>query len=115
MNYQIHGRKLKISADAQAESQVEFRWPVAEVIQLDSIFVVRIEPDIGSCDNCNVCAVDVTGNTVWTVADRKYVYADSPFTKVLAEEGKLKLFNWDGLTIEVDPNTWKEVSAVYGR
>jgi hypothetical protein len=115
IKFEILGTILKINADSREETQIEFRWPIAEVIQVDNFLVVRTDPNSGSCDNCNVFAVDVDGNIVWTVADRKYVYDDSPYTKIVVEGGKVKIFNWDGLTVEVEPSTWKEVSAIYGK
>lgn len=114
MMYEILGRTLKVST-TQSDMHVEFEWPIAEVIQCGEAFVVRTEPAPGSRDNRNICAVDTSGKIIWTVADRKFVYDDSPYTKIELVAGTLRLFNWDGLTLSVDPATWQEISAEYGR
>ena len=114
-NYDYDGRCLRFEPRGSDEKVVEFRWPIAEVLAFDKCLVIRTSPDPGICENQNVHAVDFKGNVIWTVKNRKHVYEDSPYTKISIENGMLKLFNWDGLNLTVDPINWREVSAEYGR
>jgi hypothetical protein len=115
ISFEISGKTLRIGCDVARPIEISFRWPIAEVIQFGTNLVVRVEPDSGACDNQNVFAVDSMGNQIWTVTKRKYVYDDSPFTKITNDGGNLKLWNWDGLNVVVNPISWKELSVEYGR
>ena len=108
-------KTVSITSGDGAPIQVSFPWRVAQVIPFGAVLVVRTEPRVGACDNRNVSAIDTQGRTVWTVRERRHVYADSPYTKIACDNGKLKLVNWDGLAVVVDPSTWEELSADYGR
>ena len=113
MDYEAVGVKLRIGNQVGQPVEVVFPWPIKEVITIESVLVVRTEPDPGACDNQNVSAVDAWGRQIWIVSDREYVYVDSPYTKIAFQDGVLKLFNWDGLNVLVDPRSWKEISAEY--
>ena len=114
-DYEIEGTSLRIVSSAGDANTVTFRWPVVQVVQFGRNLVVRTEPSMGACDNENVHGVNENGVMIWTVAQRKYVYDDSPYTGVVAGKGVANLLNWDGLTVVVDPATGKEISAEYGR
>jgi hypothetical protein len=94
---------------------VEFSWPVRDVIQFDQVFVVRFEPDPDSCCNENVVGVRASGGLAWTIEKRPHVYNDSPYTSILREDGHVKLFNWDGSELLVNPTTGAVIAADYGK
>ncbi|MDY6885741.1 MAG: hypothetical protein SWL02_18465, partial [Pseudomonadota bacterium] len=81
----------------------------------DDVLVVLIEPDPGACVNENVFGVEQNGNIAWTIEKRKHVYDDSPYTSVIAKEGKVKLFNWDGDELLVEPKSGNVISVGYGK
>lgn len=113
--FRIDGQTLKIGSDLSNAQSVKFSWPVIQVIPTNGSLVVRTEPAPGAGDNQNVCAIDESGKVVWTVKSRKHVYEDSPYTNVELKDGMLILYNWDGLRVIVNPQTWAEESAEYGR
>ena len=115
LNYKFVDKCIQIESPENGVLKVNFKWPIAEVVQLGEYLIVRTSPEIGSCANQNVHAVDKSGKIVWTVSHRKHVYDDSPYTKILAVNGMLKLFNWDGLELTVDPSCWIEVTSAYGK
>lgn len=94
---------------------VPFKWPVADVVAFDDVLVVRIEPDPGTCVNENVFGVGIDGQVVWTIEKRKHVYDDSPYTSIIAKDGKVKLFNWDGDELLVEPKNGDVISVGYGK
>lgn len=95
--------------------EVQFKWPVAEVIAFDNVLVVRVEPDSGARMNENVFGVDRHGNICWTIEERKHVYDDSPYTSIISKDGKVKLSNWDGDELLVEPESGNVISVGYSK
>lgn len=94
---------------------MNFPWPVGDVLEFAGVFVVRLEPEPGSCFNENVFGVALDGTIVWTIAKRKHVYDDSPYTSALKKDGYVKLFNWDGDELVIDPKSGAVLSEGYGK
>lgn len=83
--------------------EVTFNWPIAEVIAFNDVFIVRVDPEPDARFNENVYGIGPDGKVIWQIARQKHVYADSPYTKILAEDAGVVLFNWDGDELLVDP------------
>jgi len=92
-----------------------FQFPIADVMEYPDTAVVRLDVPPGSTLNENVFGVDDLGSIVWQVPNRKYVYADSPYTGMQRQGDHAVLFNWDGLELTVDAATGKVVREGYGR
>lgn len=110
--YSIKNNILSLN---EVGAQVEFTWPIADVIQFDDVLVVRLEPSPGSCFNENVFGISKSGNVIWTIAPVKHVYEDSPYTGILKKGNFIKLFNWDGDELVVDPESGVIVEKGYGK
>jgi len=114
-SFEIRGTVLCLNPTGTSPREVRFRWPIAQVLGFTGCYVVRTDPKPGTCDNRNVCAIDLSGKQIWIVAEHRHVYEDSPYTNIANEDGKLKLSNWDGLDVVVNPGSWEEVSVEHGR
>jgi hypothetical protein len=114
-NFSIAGSSLEIQDASKGVIKVDLGWPVAQVLPVNSGFIVRTEPNLGSCENRNVCAIDLEGKLRWKVRHRKHIYDDSPYTNIEIKDGKVNLNNWDGLTVIVDPESFAEEYEFYGR
>lgn len=112
MNYLISDNLLTL---LRTGSVVSFPWPVGDVLEFNEIFVVRLEPEPGSCFNENVFGVTPNGTVAWVMAKRKHVYDDSPYTSALKKDSLVKLFNWDGEELVIDPKSGEVLSEGYGR
>lgn len=115
VRYKIKGTSLELTSSSGKSTTVGLQWPVKEVLVFGTVFVVRTEPQPGAHDNENVHGVSEDGGIVWTVPKRKYIYADSPFTGIVEEKGTVKLLNWDGTEISVDPQTGTIIQESYGK
>lgn len=82
-----------------------FDYPVAEILPFQTAAVVRLNPPVGSSGNENVYGIDYEGSVLWRVPQRKTVYRDSPYTGMRSEADLVRLFNWDGLELLIDPTT----------
>lgn len=114
-DYRVVGSRLEIYHATAGKITTEFRGQIAQVVPVGPNLFVRTEAPPGLIDNRNVCAVNSEGEVVWRVRDRKHVYDDSPYTNMEVRGDRLVLSNWDGLTIVIDPATFREESAAYGR
>ncbi|AMQ89738.1 MULTISPECIES: hypothetical protein [Marinobacter] len=112
INYSATKNVLKIKPSG---IEVPFQWPIAEVVVFDAILVVRIEPDPGAYFNENVFGVREDGSIAWVIEKRKHVYDDSPYTSIVAKDDNVKLFNWDGDELLVEPKSGKVISVGFGK
>jgi outer membrane protein assembly factor BamB len=115
IEYHANENLLTVVRVDGSEADVATKWPIAEVISVGQIIVVRTSPPPGSCDNENVFAVNANGELIWTVPPRRYVYSDSPFVGIVAFESNVKLFNWDGTELVVDSHSGRILKDSYGK
>lgn len=115
ISHRVVGNSLFVSSNGSGDTEVQFAWPIAEVLNCDEVLVVRVDPDPGSKDNENVFGVHANGAIVWKVPARTYIYDDSPYTGTMKAGKNVKLFNWDGTELLVNPSTGGVVQETYGR
>jgi hypothetical protein len=85
--------------------QVRFPHPVAQMVSIENVVVVRLDIPESSVMNENVFAFSQDGQRLWQVPKQPYVHSDSPYTHVWTESGDLFLQSWDGFRIQVDPTS----------
>jgi hypothetical protein len=115
MTFQVNGTTLSIGNPDGSTAKCRLPWPIVQVLEFAEILVVRIEPPPGIRFNENVFGILGDASIGWQVAKRDYVYDDSPYTDLIRCEENLKLMNWDGLELLVNPMTGTEASESYGR
>jgi hypothetical protein len=115
ISHRVVDNSLFVSSNGSGETEVQFAWPIAEVLDFDDVLVVRVDPEPGSKDNENIFGVDAIGAIIWKVPARKYIYDDSPYTGAMKAGKDIKLFNWDGTELLVNPSTGGVVQETYGR
>ncbi len=113
--HKISGTLLTIQRADGTTATCSFQLPIGEVLATAGIFIVLLELPAGIVHNENVYGVDGDGTTLWQVKPRKYVYDDSPYTGLVCCDNKVKLLNWDGLELLIDPLSGREISQSYGR
>ena len=111
MRYQVKRKSVYF----ESGYRVKFGWPVREVVDCDPILVVRVESAPGHTFNENVFGVKDQSGIVWTVGRRTHVYEDSPYTGLRKSNGNIKLFNWDGEELTLDPLNGKVLDVGYGK
>lgn len=111
----VRGNEVILLKEKQLKKRVKFPYDVAQVLDFSNVFVVRIESPLKSRFNENVYGVSYDGKILWQVGPRKYVYEDSPYTGMIKEDEKVKLFNWDGTELLVNPMTGRVLKEEYGK
>ncbi len=111
--YEIRERVLAVGEPQAVRYTVQFDSPIAEVLDFDGVMVVRTRPT--SASNENVYGISADGRIIWKVGSRRYAYEQSPYTAIRREGANVRLFNWDGLELIVDPSTGRELSVEYGK
>ena len=109
----IKGDDVILFDENQVEKRIKFPHPIAEVLEFQNIAIVMLAPKLKSAFNENVYGVDYKGNILWQIQQRKYVYEDSPYTGIIREGENVRLFNWDGAELIVDPSTGRILNEEY--
>lgn len=79
--------------------EVEFPWPVAQVVEYHRLIVVRIEPPAGNIFNRNVFAFDDDGSIKWQIEESPHGGGiDKPYMNIsISENGEVIASNWNGI------------------
>lgn len=101
--YTVHGKQLIID-----DSGIPFDFPIAQVVEMSDMLVVRLEKPFKTIYNENVFGVSFAERKIkWQIAKLKYTTGegDCPFIHISIFEGKLRLNNWCSIYLIVDPLT----------
>ena len=100
--YKIKDKKLLLNYECQ-KKEINFLFPIRQVLELENMLIVRLEPDIGKIFNENVFCYDKEGKLIWQIEPIHYFIPDSPYTSIHMEGDRLFLYNWSGIEVEVCP------------
>ena len=95
--------------------KVDFKWPIAQVLEIKNVLVVRVEPKPGVNENQNVYGIGTDGSVLWQIGSHQFVYDDSPFTGLSQIDSHVKLSNWDGTNLVVDPTNGEILQEFRGK
>ncbi len=113
-NFKNDGKRIAIST-LDSVNHVQFSFEIKQVENFGDLLVVRLKVPVGITYNENVFGVSYDGRILWQIEKLKYIYKDSPFTGMVREGDYIKLCNWDGTDLIVDPNTGKIISKGYSK
>ena len=60
-------------------------------------------------------AYPLKGKIIWQIEKIPYVYEDSPYTWIGKQDGYLKLGNWDGTDLTVNPKTGEIIQKSFSK
>ena len=106
--------KLHISMGSDKKT-VEFPYTIGKIEIFDDCIIIMIDPPMKTTFNENIYSVSYDGNILWQIEKLKYVYSDSPFTGMVREGNNIKLCNWDGTDLTVNPNTGEIISKGWSK
>ena len=113
-NFQVKDNDLKIT-DGNNERIVSFKFPIRQVLPFESCYVVLIEPAIGQILNENIYGVSLDGKVLWQITPIPYVYEDSPYTGMGQVGDTVKICNWDGTDLIINPATGEILEKGYSK
>lgn len=103
--YEIKEKKLLLKiSDEDSIKEIQFDFPVRQVVKFSNTILIRIEPDIGKILNENVYCYSLKGVFLWQIKPTDTIDADCPYTNIVISDGKLFCYNWSGEKIFIDPN-----------
>lgn len=112
--YLIEGEKLKL-INQEDEKIVIFDFPIRQVVQFRNCYVVRIEPSVGEIYNENVFGISKEGRILWQIEPIAHIYEDSPYTGIGQVNDSVKLSNWDGTDLTVNPATGDVIQKSFSK
>lgn len=110
-NYQVKDRILLLPQGRD----VEFDFPIAEVVECDNCLVIRLDVPSNVVYNQNVFGVSTNGVDRWQIGPERLVYDNSPYTHISLSGNTALLQNWDGLLLEIEPKNGEVLSRKYLR
>jgi len=110
LNFEINGKSLIVSGKS-----IKFPLDIKQVEVFPNSFVVRLEVPTNFVFNENIFGVSKDGMILWQIEKLTYVYSNSPYTGMLREKNFIKLFNWDGKNLIVNPDNGKIIEVEYGK
>ncbi|QRV16542.1 hypothetical protein [Haloterrigena salifodinae] len=87
-------------------TEIAFDYEIGDVIEFDSVIVVRLVIPPEETHNRNVVGIDKTGTKRWTIPESLHSSAeDNPYLSLRVRDGELWTGNWRGWTYRVDLET----------
>lgn len=114
INFTIEGINLIISTHDSVKN-VQFPFEVKQVESFETVLIVRLKIPVGTTFNENIFGVSSDGKILWQIKKMKYVYNDSPFTGMVRAGSNIKLCNWDGTDLIVNPETGEIIQEGYSK
>ena len=101
----VEGNQLIIEDVAMS-----FDFPIAKVIEMEGMLIVRLDKPINVVYNENVFGVSIAEKKIkWQIEKRSYDphMKSCPFTEIRIFENQLVLYNWCDTYFVVEPQTGK--------
>ena len=99
--YLITENKLLIG-----ENEVLFDYPIRDSLEIGEMLIVRLEKPFKTIYNENVFGIQLSEKKIkWQIAKKEYREKDCPFIGISLFANQVKLFNWCGFYLIVNPIT----------
>jgi hypothetical protein len=99
LNYQIKGHQIIINS-----TNIDFDYGIKNVIQFGEVLIILLKKPIEKIFNENVFGVNLKSKKIiWQIAPQKYNGENCPFVQIDIIDNQLRLFNWCGVFLDVDP------------
>ena len=110
MTFQIDGKRLQTVDGVIAE----FAYSIKEVALVNEVFVVLLDVPANKSMTENVFGVSRKGEILWQI-ERIPETGTDPSNSYTGLFARLKVFNWNGVGVEIDANTGKVITKWFGK
>ena len=110
----INGSELIIESENM--HKITLSSKIQKTEEFDNAIVVMVHPNTSTFLNDNVFGVSYDAKILWQVMSLKHIaYKHSPFTGMVRMGKNIKLCNWDGTDLIVDPTTGEVIEKRYSK
>ncbi len=88
---------------------------IEQIEQFNDVVIVRVHPKGERFINENIFAVSYGGEMLWQIKTVKHVAKHSPYTGMVKKETLLKVHNWDGSDLVIDPCSGQIIDESYSK
>jgi hypothetical protein len=114
MTFEFHGTRLPTSEGAT----VEFDHTIREVVEVGDVLIVLLDVPPKESMTENVFGVSKAGQILWQI-ERIPATATDPvncYTSIFPPKGGIvRLYNWNGTGVRIDPQTGKVLATWFGK
>ena len=98
VNYTIENKSIIMNG-----KKVDLPYEIVDVVNYQSLIIVRIEPAIGNIFNKNIYAFAENGDVKWQIEESPHgTQEDKPYTSLtIDKENKIIAGNWNGVDYSV--------------
>lgn len=110
-NYQIDGSELRFATG----NTVTFDYPVLEVVEFPSsmVVVLNVPPKVNY--PLNVFGLTQNGKILWRITSLPRVGASPYVGLIRRSEDRVRLANWDGMLVDVNPVDGTVLAEEWGK
>lgn len=105
MKYRTLEKKIFFEISENDIKEVNFQFPIRQVVESNNKYYIRLEPNIGIIFNENVFCYDKNGEMIWKIKPTNTIDTDCPYTNIKVDGENLFLYNWSGEKILVNFDT----------
>lgn len=93
-----------------------FPYPVVDVVLVEQLIVLMVEPSSGIIFNRNVYAFSDEGDFVWQIAESPHGAGDNPYVAIrLDHQNRLLACSWNGNDYLVDSKNGEITAVAFNR
>lgn len=85
--------------------KIELPYPVRQIVEIDNLFVIRVEPPINQNFNRNIYCFSNEPELIWVIEEDKFDGEENPYVSIFVEDGKLIAGCWKGMDYIVSLET----------
>jgi hypothetical protein len=100
------------------ETVITFDFPIAKIIEMEGMLIVRLDKPINVVYNENVFGVSIAEKKIeWQIEKRSYDphMKSCPFVDMRIFENRLVLYNWCDTYFVVEPQTGRILEEGYSK
>jgi hypothetical protein len=94
---------------------VALPFPVGEIVELNDVLIARLQIPEDVVFNENVYGLHLNLEIKWQVPSRHYMLPNAPYTEIRVVGALVRMFGWDSITVDVDPNSGTIVNKFVDR
>jgi len=98
---QLYGKRLLLPSGAS----VPLDHPIAEVVEVDGVFLVRLEVLAKAAYNENIFGIAPDGGILWRVQPFSHRGENDPYVGLSVDGARVFANTWSGFRVEIDAQT----------
>ena len=115
ISFNLSDENLTIITDGNTIKNVKFPLKIKQVEEFSDVLVVRLDVPADILFNENVFGVSSEGKILWQIIPMKSGFKSSRYTGLFKKGDLVKVHNWDGTDLLLEPRTGEILKESYSK